>query len=477
MPERSLSQHAAAPLGPVPLSPLSTEIGPYRVVRELGRGGMGVVYEAVHAQLGKRVALKLMQAEGSRTSAQTERFIREGRAACNVRHPNVIEVLDLGSHEGLPYLVMTMLDGITLGELLQASQRLPLPAVLDLMLPILSAVSAAHAAGVVHRDLKPSNIMLARVADQLQPTLLDFGASKLQEPSATPLTTSGMLVGTLPYMSAEQVHASQHADARSDQYSLAVIVYECLVGERPFDAHSTYDLMLAIVTAPVVAPSALVADLPPALDGVLLRALDRDPSARFPSVVAFAQALLTFAPPDRCERFRSEFRHDPSARREAVTPQPSADVTLPDTDRTQRAPAVDTEPGPTSNAIPTRTNGRSRQQSVAGLLAVFSIASALGLRGETALPSSPRAHAVVHPANLTQIATALHLEAPQSVKLTDPETLPEPQLVECSRESAAPRVTRAPALRAHRSSSHAPAAERPRSRSIEVGVNDAPILE
>ena len=264
---------------------MPASIGPYRVLREVGRGGMGIVYEAEHAQLGKRVAIKMLRTHLLEDQANVQRFLREGRAACHIRHPHVVEIHELGSHEGAPYLVMDLLDGVHLGSRLEHEGMLPLPLLVDLMLPVVSAVSAAHAAGVVHRDLKPSNIMLSLGRDgSTLPKVLDFGASKfnVQGIDDPTLTITGAMLGTLHYMSPEQTRAPKDADARSDQYSLGLLIYECATGKKPFAAQSVYELMQAIMTAPCEPPSKRNPALPQAFDEVILRAMRRDPATRYP---------------------------------------------------------------------------------------------------------------------------------------------------------------------------------------------------
>ena len=277
-----------------------TRIGSYELVRPIASGGMGAVFEAKHSALGRRVALKVLHtqpADATDAAREVARFLREGRAAVQVRHPNVIDVFDVGTHEGMPYLVMELVDGLTLRERMIHDGRMELPVLLDIMLPVLHAVAELHAAGVVHRDLKPANILLAQGATGVVPKVADFGLSRSYDDE--PLTRSGTVMGTVEYMAPEQMRGNRNVTESSDQYALGVILYEAATGQRPFVGDSAYDLMHAVVTADLVSPSLRNQRLPAAFDVVLRRALSRDPADRFSCVDELAEALLPFAAPRR----------------------------------------------------------------------------------------------------------------------------------------------------------------------------------
>ncbi len=291
------------------------QVGSYVLCRELGKGAMAIVYEARHVQLGKRVALKSMHPHLAVDATSAARFLREGKAAAQIHHPNVVDVFDVGTHEGVPFLVMELLDGADLAAMLDERGKLPLRELADVMIPILSAVQAAHAVGVIHRDLKPSNVVLAKRDDGgLSPTILDFGISKVQNDVIDrDLTASEVLLGTVHYMSPEQTRGGRNASALSDQYALGVMLYECATGVKPFSGNTPYALMHAIVSSRVTVPSALDPELPRAFDEVVLRALHRDPSKRFASVRELGASLLPWASDEVQERWASEFGVDPSA--------------------------------------------------------------------------------------------------------------------------------------------------------------------
>jgi serine/threonine-protein kinase len=271
------------------------QLGQYILRREIGAGAMAAVYEAEHVVLGKRVALKRMHPQLALDATAAERFLREGKAATQIRSTHVVEVFDVGSHEGVPYLIMELLEGRDLAEHLREKRRMDLRELADCMLPIAAGVHAAHEAGVIHRDLKPSNVFLSLRAATVSPMILDFGISRMGSAIDGDLTRSDVLLGTVAYMSPEQTSGGKNATALSDQYALGVLLYECSTGHKPFSGTSPYSLMHAIVSSTPRHPSALVSSLPHAFDRVVLRAMHKDPRQRFPSVRALGEALLPWA--------------------------------------------------------------------------------------------------------------------------------------------------------------------------------------
>ncbi|HLK38982.1 MAG TPA: serine/threonine-protein kinase [Polyangiaceae bacterium] len=262
-------------------------VGEYEIVRPIGEGASSVVYEAVQAG-GRRVALKVLRLPPGAGGISAARFVREARAAASVRHPHIVDVLGYGHAAGTAFLALELLAGDTLASLLRETRRLSPERALPLLLPILSAVEALHAAGIVHRDIKPANILLAS-PDVAK--LSDFGVSRPGDDSPT-LTRSHDVLGTPAYMAPELVlFAASVADERSDQYSLGVTLYECVTGRRPFVRSSTYETMQAVIRGNVVPPSLAEPSLPPALDEPILRAMRPDPEERFASVSDFAEAL------------------------------------------------------------------------------------------------------------------------------------------------------------------------------------------
>ncbi|MBI5517899.1 MAG: protein kinase [Deltaproteobacteria bacterium] len=274
-------------------------VGAYRVVRHLGEGGMAVVYEGVHQSLGHRVAIKTLLPELLRRPTTLARFQREGRAVARVVHPNVIRVFDVGEHHGVPYLVMEYLDGAELSAQLRGSSGLPLEDALDILLPVFSAVQAAHDRGLIHRDLKPSNIVLARDdAGRRRPVVLDFGIARGGEDHPQAITQTSDMLGTPAYLAPEQTHGSRGLTTALDQYALGVIAYECLSGHLAFGEDPTetvFSVLIKIREGAVTPLRTHRPDLPEEVLAAIRRAMALAPADRFPSVGALAAALLPFA--------------------------------------------------------------------------------------------------------------------------------------------------------------------------------------
>jgi serine/threonine-protein kinase len=300
---------SAAPENDTAVFEKPTKFGQYGVVRRLAQGGMSHVFEGVHPQLGSRVALKVMQPTLAAQPMAAARFLREARAASQIRHQNVVEVFDVGVENGVPFMVMEFLEGSDLSKLLAERGSIPLAGIVDVFLPVLSAVATAHRAGIIHRDLKPSNLMITKRPPRgAHPMVLDFGISKMmgEEVDGT-LTKSESLLGTVQYMAPELTKGAKFASPASDQYAIGVMLYECATGQRPFTGESYYDMMHAIVTAPVKAPSEIRESLPPEFDEMVLRAMSREPASRYPSIEALGSALLSFGDKAAWALWEAEF--------------------------------------------------------------------------------------------------------------------------------------------------------------------------
>jgi outer membrane protein assembly factor BamB len=267
------------------------QIGRFRLEAEIGRGGMGVVYRALDPVLNRPVALKILAPHMAGDKSAPARFHREAAAAANLKHPHIATVYEFGEYEGRSYIAFEWIEGRTLKTIIDAEGRLPLDRALRLFDQLADALDYAHRHGVVHRDIKPANIV---VGPGDHAAIVDFGLAWLANTPA--LTTSGSVFGTPRYMSPEQV-MGKRLDGRSDQYSLAVTLYEMLAGRPPFDAPTPHALLHHQVYTPPPPITELNPGLPPEVDAALMTALAKDPSQRFPNVSAFATALRAGSAP------------------------------------------------------------------------------------------------------------------------------------------------------------------------------------
>ena len=260
--EPAIAQDAHVILGDHSLNHIGQEIGPYKIIDRLGSGGMGEVYLAQDARLDRLVALKVLPAYFVSDDTRLRRFQREARAASALNHPNILTIHEVGELEGVHFIATEFIDGQTIRELIAARDELSLTDALDIVAQVASALSAAHAAGIVHRDIKPENIM--RRGDGIV-KVLDFGIAKLLEQTPADLpaitrqqTETGMVLGTVGYMSPEQARGLA-VDERTDIWSLGVVLYEMLAYRAPFSGATRMDTMVAILEREP-APLQLTAD-------------------------------------------------------------------------------------------------------------------------------------------------------------------------------------------------------------------------
>lgn len=277
--------------------PGSMIAGKYRVERTIGAGGMAVVVEAMHVVLGQRVAIKILHESASRSPALIERFRQEAQIAAQLPGEHVVRVTDIGQTErGEAFLVMELLIGRDLEADLAVRRYLPREEAVDLMLQACEGVAEAHAAGLVHRDLKPANLFLTRRRDgSPHVKVLDFGISKLlHREESLSLTQTTHHFGTPLYMSPEQIESVKHVDARSDQHSLAAILYTMLAGRPPYIAPTLPAISVLIATQGPPSLKGFRPDIPDGLEAAIMRGMAKKPEQRFADLGAFAEALAPY---------------------------------------------------------------------------------------------------------------------------------------------------------------------------------------
>jgi len=262
-----------------------SKVGRYKVVHEVGRGGMAYIYKAYDENLDKTVAIKFLKPELISGDQYLERFQREARIAASLEHPNIVNVFDFGYEQGWYYFVMSYIEGVSAFKLIRLFGSIPLPDAIRIALDILAALSYAHQQDVIHRDLKPENFMISK--DGLV-FLADFGIARPIFGSV--LTRVSQRVGTPVYMAPEQVRGIP-LDARSDIYAIGIALFEMLTGQLPFDGEDEIEIGHHHLTTPAPAPSLINSDITPAIDLVILKALSKEKVDRFQSAREMIDSL------------------------------------------------------------------------------------------------------------------------------------------------------------------------------------------
>jgi eukaryotic-like serine/threonine-protein kinase len=273
----------------------------YRLDAIIGSGGMGHVYRATNTLIGRTVAIKMLRREHSSNDGIVDRFLREARTANLVQHPNIVDVIDVGTaDDGVPFIVQEYLEGETLLQYAEKYRgKIPIAELIEILGPVLSAVADAHDKNIVHRDLKPENVFLAGVRRKRVPKVLDFGISKVRGLESE-ITLAGVMMGTPAYMAPELAVSSKDADPRADVWAIGVIVFEMLSGQLPFEGESVIEVLRAVTTTDARKLSDVAPNVPTAVSKVVEKCLSRDPNARYANArelgIELARAFQEAAP-------------------------------------------------------------------------------------------------------------------------------------------------------------------------------------
>jgi serine/threonine protein kinase len=324
---------------------IGQQLGPYELQSKLGAGGMGVVYRAVHQRLGQARAIKVLPVAYANDELFLQRFEREAKLASELRHPNIVMIFDIAEEKGVNYIVMELLDGRSLHDVIRDDGPLPVERAIAMLGQLAEALDFAHQRGVVHRDVKPGN---ALIGAQDHVTLVDFGIARAAE--GTRLTEANSRVGTAEYMAPETISEGESGPG-TDLYALGVIAYEMLTGRVPFTGVNSQTIMYAQIHTPPPAPRTLRTDLPPAIEQVLLRQLDKDRTRRYPTAQAFVRALYNARSGlAGAEPAPTAVLDGSSAAGTPVRPASGSTQTLPDPPRT--ATSTPSRPSSLSGRVP-----------------------------------------------------------------------------------------------------------------------------
>jgi tRNA A-37 threonylcarbamoyl transferase component Bud32 len=449
--------------------PLET-LGRYRLVRVLGRGAMGVVYEALDERLGRTVAIKtvLRSHLDNESTAQdyAARFVREAQAAARLSHPNIVAVYDFGEQDDLSYIVMEFVSGRELADLFRSGHRFTLVEALQIMSELLDALAYAHAQGVVHRDVKPANMLVDRAG---RVKLADFGVARLSSGNQD-RTMPGTMVGTPNYMSPEQI-LGQPVGSRTDIFAAGVVLYQFLTGRQPFEGGGMFIVQRRILQEEPTPPSQVFAGLPPVLDGIVSRALAKQPQDRYETAAAFAQDL---------RRLAAEYLLTPALPAATGAPGPAGSAAV-DLQLDIASPSAVASPAPQSWVSP-QTAPQPAPTAAAPRRAIWPYGLGLGLVGAAAAwwllqpPAAPPTGPAASPPAVREAASAPVLPAapptapassamPTPASATDAPTAATPTAAQPQLPPAAGPAKPAPA----------PKLERPAPKDTTRPVPTAPV--
>lgn len=406
--------------------------GKYQLVKLIGRGGMGSVWEARHCNLGTTVAIKFIEAEYTNSTEARSRFDKEAKAAATIQSKHAIQIHDNGiTEDGKPYIVMELLRGEPLDKRIDRLGMLTLQDTARILQQVCRGLSKAHERGIIHRDLKPENVFIVHNNDDDEEVakVLDFGIAKIQStnPGVTSSTKTGAVLGTPFFMSPEQARGLRNVDHRTDVWSLGVIAFKCVTGKLPFDGESVGDLLVKICTAPIPLPSQYVPGLPAAFDSWFLRALERDPERRFANVSELADHLA-FAAGISARGVTSPAFSGPQAAADSATVQahgshPRGSNPMPYGASTPNPAGMTAAPFTSSQPVAGLGSGRTKWIVAAALTGLLVAGAATA-----AVVKYGRPHAAAG-AGVTQSAAADTSALPAATAATPPEPFPAPSVL------------------------------------------------
>ena len=341
-------------------------LGPYRIINQIGQGGMATVYKAYQPSMDRNVAVKVLPGQLAQSTEFTQRFQQEARIIARLEHAHILPVFDYGESEGIAYFVMRYLEAGTLKDKMETGRPLPLHEIDRLFTQLADALSYAHSLGVVHRDLKPANALIDSRGNLF---LTDFGIAKILESASPRLTQTDAIMGTPAYISPEQAQA-QTVDQRSDIYSLGIILYEMVTGRVPYTADTPLAVILKHVTHPLPLPSSVKPDIPESVERVLLKALAKNPDDRFANVSDFLSAW----------KIALDAKNSPAERFDALTAITSAPAVSPPagTVQTQGMSVPETRQGATVLTASSKTD-RPKRSIVGYLVGAFLLLAVAGI--------------------------------------------------------------------------------------------------
>ncbi len=393
----------------VPVLPQGTLVGGrYRIVRAIGSGGMGVVYEAVHDTLGQRLALKILNGDLARSADLAKRLEREAKTLARLESPHIARVIDVDVAPGaMPFMAMELLVGNDLDEEIVRRTTIPWREAVGYVLEACEAMRAAHANGIVHRDLKPANLFLHQADGRRVVKVLDFGISKITAAQDVAVTLTQSVIGTPLYMSPEQMTRPREVDLRTDVWALGLVLYELVTGVAPFEAETPQAVAILIATKEPEPLSAFMPGLPPALEAVVRRATQKAPADRFQTASELADALAAVL----------QGRTDVLPATTAPAPVPAQDASIGTTGVRARDPSLENTVAVAVEPPPRPRSSRALWGALGGVAVAL---GGVGIWLATRAGASPAVDAAPTPthqaaASAASSSTAAAEEAPPTV--------------------------------------------------------------